>query len=305
MRVFVTGGSGFIGSAVVPELIGAGHQVVGLARSDTPAEALGVAGADVVRGDLDDLDSLRHGAALADGVIHLAYNHDFTDMAAAAEADRLAVEAIGAVLAGSDQPFVIASGTLGLALGGVVPAGAVGTEEMAADPALPRAASEAAALALAPSGVRSSSVRLAPSVHGAGDHGFVPMLIDLARRAGASAFVGDGANRWPAVHRLDAARLFRLALEAAPAGSRLHGVGDEGVPFRDIAGAIGRRLDLPVVSISPEEADTHFGFLGRLVSVDNPTSSARTQELLGWRPVHPSLLEDLGDDHYFNAMAGR
>jgi nucleoside-diphosphate-sugar epimerase len=302
MRIFVTGASGFIGSAVVPELIGAGHQVAGLARSDASAAALCAAGAEVHRGSLDDLDSLRSGAAAADGVIHLAYNHDFVDMAAAAQSDLRAVEAIGAALVGSGKPFVVTAGTLMLALGGVVPPGAIGTEGDVPDSALPRVASEDAAITLAQRGVRTSVVRLAPSVHGDGDvHGFVPRLIDIARDKGVSAFVGDGTNRWPAVHRLDAARLFRLALEAAPAGSRLHGVADEGVPFRDIAGVIGRRLDLPVTSISSEEADAHFGFLGMLVPVDNPTSSVRTQQRLEWRPVQPALIRDLEEGRYFTS----
>ena len=299
MRIFVTGASGFIGSAVAAELIGTGHQVVGLARSDAAAAALSAAGAEVHRGSLDDLESLGSGAAGADGVIHLAYNHDFVDMAAAARTDLRAVDAIGAAIVGSAKPFVVTSGTLGLAMGGVVPPGGIGTEEDMPDPALPRVASEDAAITLARQGVRSSVVRLAPSVHGDGDHGFVPRLIDIARDKGVSAYVGDGVNRWPAVHRLDAARLFRLAVEAAPAGSRLHGVGDEGVPFRDIAGVIGRRLDVPVTSISSEEADADFGFLGMLVSVDNPTSSAQTQELLGWRPEHPALIPDLEEGRYF------
>jgi nucleoside-diphosphate-sugar epimerase len=300
MRIFVTGASGFIGSAVVPELIGAGHRVVGLARSDTSAAALTAAGADVHRGDLDDLDSLGRGAAAADGVIHLAYNHDFVDMAASAKTDLCAVETMGAALVGSGKPFVVTSGTLVLALGGAASGpGGFGTEDDVPDAPLPRLASEREAVALAQSGVRSSIIRLAPSVHGVGDHGFVPRLIDIARDKGASAFVGDGANRWPALHRLDAARLFRLAVEAAPGGTRLHGVGDEGVAFRDIAGVIGRHLDLPVVSILPEEADAHFGFLGALVPRDNPTSNAQTKERLGWQPAHPGLIPDLEEGHYF------
>jgi nucleoside-diphosphate-sugar epimerase len=294
MRIFVTGATGFIGSAVVRELIDAGHQVVGLARSDKAAVSLTAAGAEVYRGALDDLDSLRDGAAAADGIIHLAFIHDFSDYAAAAETDRLAIEAIGAALEGSDKPFVVTSGTL------MLTPGRLGTEEDAPIPTTPRH-SEKAAIALASRGVRSSIVRLAPSVHGPGDHGFVPTLIDIARAKGVSAYIGDGSNRWPAVHRLDAARLFRLAVEAAPAGSRLHGVGDEGVPFRDIAGVIGRHLNLPVVSIPREEADAHFGWLSFAAPADNPTSSALTQERLGWRPVHPALIPDLEQGHYFNS----
>lgn len=303
MRIFVTGASGFIGSAVVPELVGAGHEVVGLARSDASAAALTTAGAEVHRGTLDDLDSLRKGASAADGVIHLAYKHgDFSDMAASARADLQAVEAIGEALVGSGKPFVVTSGTLLLALGGVVAAGEIGTEDDVSEAAaLPRVASENAAIALAERGVRSSVIRLAPSVHGEGDKGFVPRLIDIARDKGVSAFVGDGANRWPAVHRLDAARLFRLAVEVAPEGSRLHGVGDEGVPFRDIAAVIGRHLDLPVVSVPPEEADSHFGFLGALAQADNPTSNTKTRERLGWQSVNPGLIPDLEEGHYFNS----
>ena len=275
MRVFVTGATGFIGTAVVRELIGAGHQVVGLTRSDNGAEGLKEAGAEVHRGSLDDLDSLHRGAAAADGVIHLAFQHGVSDFAAALTTDLRAVETMGAALEGTGKPFVITAHLRG-------------------------EASANAALALA--GVRSSVVSLSPSVHGEGDHhGFVPRLITIAREKGVSAYIGDGSNRWPAVHRLDAAHLFRLALEAAPAGSQLDGVGDEGVPFRDIADVIGRHLNLPVVSISREEADAHFGaFLGTVAARDFPRSSAQTQELLGWRPVHPGLIADI-EEHYFNS----
>jgi nucleoside-diphosphate-sugar epimerase len=274
MRVFVTGATGYIGFAVVRELIGAGHTVVGLTRSDKGAEALKEAGAEVHRGTLDDLGSLRAAAAAVDGVIHLAFGHDLSDFAAALTADLRAVETMGAALEGTGKPFVTTAHLNG-------------------------EASDNAVLALA--GVRSSVVSLSPSVHDEGDkHGFMPRLITIARTKGVSAYIGDGANRWSAVHRLDAAHLFRLALEAAPAGSRLDGVGDEGVPFRDIASVIGRHLNLPVVSISREEADDHFGsFLGIVAARDIPRSSAQTQELLGWRPVHPRLLPDL-EQHYFN-----
>ena len=297
MRVFVSGATGYIGSAVVRELLEAGHQVVGLARSDTAAAALTAAGAEVHRGALDDLDSLHAGAAAADGVIHLAFNNisETTDFEAACQADLRAVETIGAALEDSGKPFVITSGTLLLAI-----LGRLATEEDVSDPALPRVASENAAIALAEHGVRSSVVRVAPSVHGEGDRaGFVPSLISVARAKGVSAFVGDGSNRWPAVHRLDAARLFRLAVEVAPAGSRLHGAGEEGVPFRDIAEAIGRQLKQPVVSITPDEAGDHFGFLSAFVSFDNPTSSALTQERLGWGPEGPALIPDIEQGHYF------
>ncbi len=300
MRLFVTGGSGFIGSAVVPELLGAGHQVLGLARSDASAAVLSDAGAEVLRGDLEDLDSLRRGAAETDGVVHLGYVHDFSDMAIGAAVDLQAIQVVGEALAGSDKPFVVTTGTLLLAFGdvGLAP-GAFGTEDDFARSGMARIASENAAVALAGRGVRSAAVRLAPTVHGVGDHGFVPILIGMARERGVSAFVGEGANRWPAVHRLDAARLFRLAAEGSPAGARWHGVGDEGVPFRAIAEVIGRHLDVPVTSIAPEEADAHFGFLGALVQADNPTSNALTRQRLGWEPVEPALLADLDEGHYF------
>lgn len=305
MRVFVTGASGHIGSLVVPELLEAGHQVVGLARSEKAADALSAAGARVQRGSLDDLDSLKEAAEAADGVIHLAYNHDFSDQAAAAAADLRAIEAIGAALEGSGKPFVITSGTLMLTW--LLPPGRLGTEEDAADAsraALPRIASEIAAGTLSERGVRSSVVRLSPTVHGPVDlHGFIPHLISIARNKGVSGYVDDGANRWPAVHELDAAHLYRLALEKAPAGSRLHGVGDGGVPFRDIAEAIGRHLNLPLASIAREEAGSHFGFLGALVSLDNPTSSELTRELLGWRPIHAGLIPDLDEGHYFDTRS--
>lgn len=296
MRVFVTGASGFIGSAVVPELIAAGHQVLGLARSELSAQALEAAGAQVHRGDIEDLESLRAGAASVDGVIHLAFNHDFTNYTGAAETDRRAIEALGEVLAGSDRPLVVTSGLAGFALGRTM------TEDDAASPDSPRF-SEPAALAFSSRGVRVAVLRLPPSVHGEGDHGFVPRLIDIARKKGVAAFPGDGSNRWPAVHRLDAARLFRSALESAPAGARLHAVGDEGVPVREIAGAIGRHLGLPVASIAPEMAVDHFGWLGVFFSLDVPASSTITRDLLGWQPTRPGLLDDLDEGHYFRDRA--
>ena len=296
MRVFVTGASGWIGSATVPELIGAGHRVLGLARSESSAAAIAAAGAEVLRGDLDDLDALRAGAARCDGVIHLAFIHDFTDFEASVGADRQAIETMGAALEGSGRPLVIASGTA------AVP-GHVATERDETAPGSPvagRAANARAALDLAARGVRSSVVGLPRTVHGDGDrHGFIARLIGIARDAGVSGYVGDGSNRWPAVHVLDAAHLFRLAVEQAPAGSRLHAVGDEGVPIREIAEVIGRQLNLPTASVPAED----FGFLGRILAVDQPASAGLTRELLGWRPVQPGLIEDLAKGHYFAARS--
>lgn len=283
MRVFVTGATGFVGSAVTRELLDAGHEVLGLARSDRSVEALKSAGAEVHRGDLNDRDSLRRGAEAADGVAHLAFIHDFTNLTSSGEADLRAIEAIGSVLEGTGKPFVVTSGLL-------TAPGRLGTEEDPADPDSPakhRHASEFATLALAERGVRSSVLRLPPSVHGEGDIGFVPMFIDFARDKGVSAMVGDGSNHWAAVHRLDAARLFRLALEAAPAGVRLHAIGDEGVPFREIAETVGRGLGVPVASVAPEEAMDHFGWLGRFASIDMRASGTLTRKLLDWQPEHP------------------
>ncbi|MEI8412941.1 MULTISPECIES: SDR family oxidoreductase [unclassified Kribbella] len=293
MRVFVTGASGFVGSAVVRELIGAGHQVVGLARSDQGAASVSAAGAEVYRGDLTDLDGLRTAAAAADGVIHTAFIHDFSNFAASVEVDRRAIEAIGDALTNSDRPFVVTSGTA-LVRG----SGDLATEDSAPDPAIPtsgRLANEASALSYVERGVRVSILRLPPTVHDEGDHGFVPGLIDIARAQGVSAYPGDGSNRWAAVHRLDAAVLYRLALESAPAGSRLHAVGEEGIPFRDIAEVIGLHLNLPLTTAE----DSHFGWLAGFAVLDAAASSARTQELLDWHPTHPGLIADLEKGHYF------
>ncbi|MFF7636666.1 SDR family oxidoreductase [Kitasatospora sp. NPDC008050] len=303
MRVFVTGASGWLGSAVVPELIDAGHQVVGLARSEESAATLTKTGAETLRGTLDDLDVLRDAAAACDGVLHLAFKHDIAfsgDFQGAAEADRRAVDTFGEALAGSDRPFVIASGLLG------VSPGQVATErdghELHGTPPTGleiRHATAEATLALASRGVRSSVLRLPPTCHGEGDGGFVPSLIGVARAKGVSAYVGDGSNRWPAVHRLDAAHLFRLALEQAPAGSTLHAVADPGVPFRSIAELIGKHLDIPVTAISPDQATGHFGFLGALAALDSPASADLTRTQLAWQPTRSNLLDDLDQGHYF------
>jgi nucleoside-diphosphate-sugar epimerase len=310
MRVFVTGASGWIGSAVVPELIAAGHQVTGLARSDAAAAALTAARAEVVRGSIDDLETLRSAADASDGVIHLAFKHDIAFMGGferAADADRRAIETFGEVFAGSDRPFVIASGTLGL-----VP-GRAATERDWHTPApgsapvssgvQTRMGSALMTISFASRSVRSSVVRLAPTVHGEGDHGFMAALVGIAREKGVSGYIGDGSNRWPAVHRLDAAHLFRLALEQAPRGSVLHAIADEGVPIRAIAEVIGRHLGLPVVSVSLENAAEHFTWLAGFVALDSPVSSTITQELLGWQPTHPGLIDDLDAGHYFDQTA--
>ncbi|SEP63314.1 SDR family oxidoreductase [Microlunatus flavus] len=292
MHVFVTGGSGFIGSAVVPELLGAGHTVVGLARSDASAERLAAAGADVLRGELADLDVLRRGASEADGTIHLGFVHDFANFAAAGVTDATAITAMAEALEGTGKALVTASGVLGL------PAGRVVTERDE-----PAQAHRATALAFAGRGVRASAVRLAPTVHGAGDHGFVPALIGIAQRQGVSATIGDGRNTWPAVHRSDAARLFRLAVESAPAGSTLHATAEEGVETRAIAEAIGRHLGLPVTAVEPgAAAEEHFGWMARMFAMDVRASHALTSELLGWEPTGPGLLQDL-DEAYFTPQA--
>ena len=294
MRVFVTGATGFVGTAVVRELLGAGHQVLGLARSDAGAEAVSKAGAAVQRGELTDHESLIAGALACDGVIHTAFIHDFSKFEANIEIDRLAVEAMIGALEGSDKPFVVTTGT---ALVASVAQGRPSVEADTPPPGAPRAASET--IVLTARGVRGSVIRLSPTTHGAGDHGFVPRLIDIARAKGFAAYVGEGANRWPAVHRLDAARLYRLALEKAGPGTRLHAVAEQGVPMRAIQEAIGAGLGVPVRSLTADEAAAHFEWFVRFVALDTPASSAATRELLGWRPEGPELLKDMRENGYF------
>jgi nucleoside-diphosphate-sugar epimerase len=290
MRIFVTGATGFIGSAIVPELINAGHQVLGLTRSEAGAKSLMAAGARVHRGDLDDLESLRKGADMSDGVIHTAFIHDFSRFQEVCEVDRRVIEAMGVALAGSDRPLLVTSGT-GLANGAP---GRPATEQDAPESssAIPRVASELAAASVAAKGVRVGVVRLS-QVHNTLKQGLITYAIELARQKGVSAYVGDGRNRWPAVHVLDAARLYRLALEKLEAGAKYHAVAEEGVPLRDIAEVIGRGLKVPVVSVSPDEAPAHFGWLAAFAGRDLPASSASTQERLSWRPTGPGLIADL------------
>jgi nucleoside-diphosphate-sugar epimerase len=285
-------------------LLGAGHEVVGLARSEASARRLEVTGAIVLMGDVDDPDGLAKAAADADAVIHLAFQHEVAfggNFAAAANADRRAVEAMGAALADSGRPFVLASGMIGLKAGGIATEedGLVPSAEVRANPAGRRAATALLTLSLAGTGVRSSVLRFPPTVHGDGDHGFVATLVGIARQRGVAGYVGDGTNRWPAVHRSDAARLARLAVEGAPAGSVLHAVADEGVAFREMAEAMGRHLDIPTASVTPDDAVEQFAHLGHFVSMDSPATAAMTRELLGWEPTGPSLLEDLDQDHYY------
>jgi nucleoside-diphosphate-sugar epimerase len=294
MRYFVTGASGWIGSAVVAELLDAGDEVVGLARSEAAAARVEALGAEVLYGDLDDLDSLRAGAKDSDGVVHLGYIHDFSRMPEAAQTDRRAIDTIGTALEGTERPLLIASGTLGLA------PGRVGTDQDRPDAGVhPRIANAEAALSYVERGVRSLVVRFAPTVHGEGDHGFMATLVAIARDKGVSGYLDGGANRWPAVHQLDAGHLVRLAVQVAPTGSVLHAVADQGVATRVIAEAIGRGLDLPVVSVPAEEATDHFGWIGGFFAADAPASNDLTRELLGWQPTHAGLLDDLAEGHYF------
>ena len=301
MRIFVTGASGWIGSAVVADLLAAGHQVVGLARSEASAQALTAGSAQVARGDIGDLDVLRAAAADSDAVVHLAFRHDIAfagDFDTAVSSDRAAIEALGDALAGSDRPLAVASGVAGLK------PGEVATERDRAEP-FPgpggRVLNERAVLAMANRGVRSMSVRFAPTVHGDGDHGFIAAIVSADRSGGTAAYIGDGANRWPAVHRSDAARLVRLGIEGAPAGSVLHAVAEQGVALRDVAEAIGRGLGVPATSITPEQAASQFGFLADFLAMDIPVSSTLTRDLLAWQPTGPGLVEDLNQGHYFTA----
>jgi len=292
MRIFVTGASGFVGSAVVPELLRAGHQVIGLARSDASALVVKTAGAEVMLGDLADLDVLKRGASSADGVIHLGLIHDFASFAKSAETDRAAIQTLATALAGSNRPLVVTSGTLG--------AGAPGTIGIEDDPGDATRRFSESALDAAPRGVRGVIVRLSPTVHGDGDHGFVPRLIQIAREKGISGYPGEGTNRWSAVHRLDAARLFRLGIEAAPSGARLHAAAEEAISSRRIAEAIGTKLGMPVQSIPPEGVMEHFGWIGAFFSIDKPASSAKTRDLVGWKPTQIGLIQDLEQGKYFD-----
>ena len=295
MKIFVTGATGFVGSAVVQELLSAGHEVLGLARSAEAAKLLTNAGAQVHRGDLEDLESLKSGAAATDGVIHTGFIHDFSRFKEVCEVDRHAVIALGEALAGTNRPLIVTSGTALVAHGGL----AVETDARSADSPNPRA-TEQAADTVAALGVRVAVVRLPPSTHGEGDHGFVPMLAGIARQKGLSAYKGEGANRWPAVHRFDAARLYRLAIEKDfEAGTRYHAVAEEGITFKEIATVIGKRLNLPVESKSPEEAAIHFDWFAHFAGIDNPSSGKWTQETLGWIPTQPGLIEDIDQDSYF------
>lgn len=298
MRIFVTGATGFVGSAVVNELIGAGHEVIGLARSDAAAKSLIAAGAQVQKGDLEDFESLRNGAANVDGVVHTAFNHDFSNFKNSCETDRRVIELFGTVLAGSERPLIVTSAI------GILPQGHFATEEtlpITGPAAHLRAASEEAAIMTARNGVRVSVIRLAPTVHGEGDHNFIPTLIRLAKEKGVSAYIGEGNNCWPAVHRLDTAHLFRLVLEKGVAGSRYHAVAEEGIPFREIASVIGRQLNIPVVSIVPEEAANHFGWFAHFASMDIPASSQLTREQLAWQVTQPGLIQDMSLPHYFKS----
>lgn len=298
LRVFVTGANGFIGSAIVKDLLHSGHSVLGLARSDASADAVQALGAQVCRGELSRPDGLAEAARTCDGVIHMAFIHDFIDLGAAGRTDLAAIKAMGEALAGSGRPLVVASGVAHLA------PGRLGTEADAADPnsvAKHRIPSEAATLGLAARGVRACLVRLPPTVHGEGDKGFVPAIIGVARAKAVAAYIGDGANRWPAVHRLDAAQLFRLALEKGSAGARYHAIAEQGIAMREIAGVIGRRLGVPVASKAPAEAAAHFGWIGHFVGIDCPSSGASTQAQMDWHPKLPGLLEDMDGPRYFPA----